>query len=145
VGGVVRLLILSIFMVIAADGQAGDYVNYIHKGGVVVDRVVKVVDGDTIYVDIYAWPDLFGKEAKIRLRGVDTPEMRGKCPAEKVLAREAKAFVEGALGRAKLVVIANLSRGSFFRVVADVYLDGESLGKMLLDLGLGRVYTGVWC
>ena len=114
-------------------------------GGVVVDKFVRAIDGDTIVVDVYAWPRLFGDQARVRLRGVDTPEIRGKCKKEKLLAYEAKVFVAslvgGALGEGGRVVLVNLGRGTFFRVVADVVVDGVDLGEALVLAGLARKYS----
>lgn len=110
------------------------------KGGVIVDRVVRVIDGDTIVVDVNAWPELFGKAVKVRLRGVDTPELRGKCPKEKALAYKAKEFVYNKVGSEVRVILTNLSRGTFFRVVADVEVGGVDLGSALIRAGLAREY-----
>ena len=50
-------------------------------------------DGDTCKFDIPDVPDVFGKGLSIRIRGIDTPEIRGKCENEKVLAKKAKEFI----------------------------------------------------
>jgi micrococcal nuclease len=56
-------------------------------------KVVRVIDGDTIVVDVdlgfYIWTRIH-----LRLAGIDTPELRSKDPDEKLRAQEAKAFVE---------------------------------------------------
>lgn len=52
-------------------------------GDVVVSRVGTVIDGDSIKVDIDIWPGVIGKGITVRVNGVDTPEMRGKCEYEK--------------------------------------------------------------
>ena len=59
-----------------------------------------------------------------RVAGVDTPEMKAKCQREKVLARQAKQFVVAAIRGAKVIELRNLRRGKYFRIVADVILDG---------------------
>ena len=46
-------------------------------------EVVSVYDGDTIKVNIEGYPPIFGKAISIRIRGIDVPEIRGKCPIEK--------------------------------------------------------------
>ncbi len=54
-------------------------------------EVLEVIDGDTFRARVDIW---LGQsvEVKVRLKGVDTPELRGKCAAEKKLAIEAKQF-----------------------------------------------------
>ena len=135
---VALLIVLTAAMFYTPAAKAEIYPG--EYGGVVADQVVSVVDGDTIYVTVDAWPPLFGTVAKIRLRGIDTPEMRGKCEAEKVMARDARQYVEKVLKSAKIIVLTNLSQGTFFRVVADVYVDGVHLNQDLVDKSYARVY-----
>ena len=56
-------------------------------------KVTKVYDGDTLTVEAYPWPGLEAK-ASVRVDGVDTPEIRGKCEAEKQKAIEARDYVK---------------------------------------------------
>lgn len=60
-------------------------------------RVVSVYDGDTLTVDAEPWPGVTIRTA-VRVNGVDTPEIRGKCQAEKDLAIQARDFVRGKVG-----------------------------------------------
>jgi len=53
---------------------------------------VRNYDGDTITVNINDVHPLLGDNINIRVRGIDTPEIRGKCQYEKDLAYEAKYF-----------------------------------------------------
>ena len=79
----------------------------------------------------------------MRVKGVDTPELRSRCPTEagkaneKRLAREAKQFTVARLRGAEDIVLKHLDRGSFFRAPADVRVDGEKLGEALMAAGLG--------
>ena len=50
--------------------------------GPVSAKVVKVYDGDTLTVEAYPWPGITAT-ASVRINGVDTPEIRGKCDTEK--------------------------------------------------------------
>jgi micrococcal nuclease len=93
---------------------------------------------------------LIGKRISIRVNGVDTPEMRGKCDKEKALAREAKQHAVAMLRAGKVIALENMQRGKYFRIVADVYVDGESLSESLIRSGLGVTYHGKtkaknWC
>ena len=58
---------------------------------------------------------------------IDTPEIRGKCQNEKDLALEVRDFVRVKLANAKEIKLTNLQRGKYFRVVANVVVDGVSL------------------
>ena len=118
-------------------------------GTVNVSRVISVYDGDTFRVDIDSLPPIVGKNIPIRLNGVDTPEIRGKCKYEKDLAIKARDFVRNKLANAKEIKLNNLQRGKYFRVVADVMIDGVSLETELLENKLAYKYTGgkksSWC
>lgn len=115
-------------------------------GNIVVDRVGTVIDGDSFKVDIAEWPDVVGKGITVRINGIDTPELRGKCSAEKRLAREAKQFTVEILRKAKRVELRNIQRGKYFRLIADVYVDGENLGKRLVKERLAVDYgRKPWC
>jgi len=118
-------------------------------GTVTVSKVISIYDGDTFRVDIDSLPPIVGKNIPIRLNGVDTPEIRGKCQYEKDLALKARNFVRNKLANAKEIKLTKLQRGKYFRVVADVYLDGVSLEQELLENKLAYKYTGgkksSWC
>ena len=118
-------------------------------GTAIVSKVISVYDGDTFRVDIDSLSPIVGKNIPIRLNGVDTPEIRGKCKYEKDLAIEARDFVRNKLANAKEIKLTKLQRGKYFRVVADVMIDGVSLEQELLDNALAYKYTGgkksSWC
>lgn len=119
-------------------------------GDIIVSRVTNVYDGDTFRVDIDQWPALIGKNAPIRINNIDTPELRAKCPDEKRLALLAKAFTKTKLQHAEVIELKNLNRGKYFRITADVFIDGESLADSLLAAGFARIYSGKskkqsWC
>jgi len=118
-------------------------------GTVTVSKVISVYDGDTFRVNIDSLPPIVGKNMPIRVNGVDTPEIRGKCPYEKNLALKARDFVRAKLANAKEIKLTNLQRGKYFRVVANVLVDGVSLEQQLLDNELAYEYSGgkklSWC
>jgi len=132
------------FTLISFNSQAAP-----QYGTVTVSKVISVYDGDTFRVDINSLPPIVGKNIAIRVNGVDTPEIRGKCQYEKNLALEARDFVRDKLSNAKEIKLTNLQRGKYFRVVANVLVDGVSLEKELLDNKLAYEYSGgkklSWC
>jgi len=139
-----KLLLLFIcFLGVFTAQAAPEY------GTVIVSKVISVYDGDTFRVDIDSLPPIVGKNIAIRLNGVDTPEIRGKCQYEKDLAIKARDFVRNKLANAKEIKLTKLQRGKYFRVVANVIVDGVSLEKELLENKLAYKYTGgkksSWC
>ena len=137
------LLIFICFLGVFSVQAAPEY------GTAIVSKVISVYDGDTFRVDINSLPPIVGKNIPIRLNGVDTPEIRGKCQYEKDLALKARDFVRNKLASAKEIKLTKLQRGKYFRVVADVMIDGVSLEQELLENKLAYKYTGgkksSWC
>ena len=138
-----KLLLLILYLGVYSVQAAPEY------GTVIVSKVISVYDGDTFRVDIDSLPPIVGKNIAIRLNGVDTPEIQGKCQYEKDLALIARDFVRNKLANAKEIKLTKLQRGKYFRVVADVMIDGVSLEKELLENKLAYKYTGgkksSWC
>ena len=138
-----KLLLLALCFGFFSVQAAPEY------GTVIVSRVISVYDGDTFRVDIDSLPPIVGKNIPIRLNGVDTPEIRGKCEYEKDLAIKARDFVRNKLANAKEIKLNNLQRGKYFRMVANVMVDGVNLEQELLENELAYKYTGgkksSWC
>lgn len=105
-------------------------------------KYIKNYDADTLTVNIPGLHPLVGKKMNIRVSGVDTPEIRTKDKCEKEKARHAKKLVKSLLTKAKVINLLNVQRGKYFRIVADVEVDGVLLGDYLVKNGLGYPYTG---
>ena len=125
-------------------------INNKNFGSVQIDEVTSVYDGDTFRATIKAWPQLIGERIGIRINGIDTPEMRGKCQAEKELALRAKQHTVAMLRNAKVIELRNMKRGKYFRILADVFVDGKNVGESLVKSGMAVEYHGGkktedWC
>jgi micrococcal nuclease len=111
-----------------------------------VKKVHKVVDGDTIDVDI----DLgFSVSffSRVRLAGIDTPESRTTDAKEKALGLEVKEKLKKELAAAKDVVIKTEKPDSsekYGRILGWVFLDGSdvSLNQKLINEGYAWTYGG---
>jgi endonuclease YncB( thermonuclease family) len=119
-------------------------------GTAAVSQVTSIYDGDTFRANIAGWPDIVGHHIPVRVNGIDTPELRGKCQKEKDLASRAKKLTVETLRSAKKIELRTMKRGKYFRIVADVYVDGKSLGEKLIDADLAVEYHGGtkvkdWC
>jgi micrococcal nuclease len=137
------LLILCVLfspLTIAADTQYGT---------ARVADVTSIYDADTFRVNIAGWPPVIGQRIPIRVLGVDAPEIRGKCQAEKIAARKAKQFTVALLRGGQVIELRNIQRGKYFRLLADVFVDGQSLATQLIGAGHARAYDGGhrqgWC
>ncbi|HXH12343.1 MAG TPA: thermonuclease family protein [Alphaproteobacteria bacterium] len=114
-------------------------------------RVLEVYDGDTITISVPCWPELLGEAIPVRLRGIDAPELRGRCQKERALALEARDRLRQLLGQAQSVTLANVGRDKYFRLLADLLTDGASVAPVLISEGLAVPYDGgtklqrPWC
>jgi micrococcal nuclease len=103
-----------------------------------VKKVTKVVDGDTIDVEIDLGFDI-SFSSRVRLAGIDTPESRTTDKMEKALGLEAKAYLKHEIEAAKSVVIKTEKMDSsekYGRILGWVFLDGSTVSlneKMITD------------
>lgn len=146
---IVATVITSGLALAAFDAAAGEVL-----AGPIPAEVVNVVDGDTIVVRARIW---LGQnlETRVRLAGVDAPEIKGKCERERALAIVSRDFVvarmEAARTSGAAVTLHDIQYGKFAgRVVARMEIAGTGdLGAALITAGLARPYSGgrrqTWC
>lgn len=111
----------------------------------------RTIDGDTFVGTIMNVPDVFGRSIPIRLAGLNTAEIRYEtCLKEADMGNRARDELRRMLEEAEQIVLTNVSRGKFFRVVAEVYADDVNVGDVLLISGLALPWNGRgekpnWC
>lgn len=97
-----------------------------------------IVDGDTLWL----------QGEKLRLRGVDTPEVDGRCRQERVLARQATDALRELLFNQQFVLRRH-GTDRFGRTLADIGTNAGDIGAVLMVRGLAdRFGDGVrtdWC
>ena len=106
------------------------------------DQIVEVYDGDTFKIDLPSQHPLFGDDISVRVLGIDTPELKGSSDEVKALAYKAKNRTQELLSDAKTIELKNPQRDKYFRILAEVWIDGESLGDKLKSDGLAKDYDG---
>ncbi|MDX8387245.1 MAG: thermonuclease family protein, partial [Ghiorsea sp.] len=109
--------------------------------------VKSVYDGDTFKADIKVFPSLTQKMS-VRILGIDTPEIKGKCEQEKEKAIQARDALVGFLG--DKATLSKVQLGKFAgRVLAKVSVDGEDVAAYMLRAGHAIRYDGGkrqgWC
>ncbi len=102
---------------------------------------VVVLDGDTIIV----------QGEHIRIKGINAPELKGKCREENVRALRARSRLMELLSAAKIEIDRN-GFDRYLRTLASVAVGGSAVGEVLMREGLARKwvqhYTGQqepWC
>lgn len=125
-------------------------------GSVRVDEIAAVYDGDTFTATIHDWPPIIGERIPVRIAGIQSPERRSRCDTEadkereRELAAEARIYLVERLRGAESVELRQIERGSFFRIIAEVWADGENVGQEMIEAGHALPYvTGqsgqAWC
>lgn len=117
-------------------------------------QLLDVIDGDTIRVKATIWIKTF-KETSVRIYGIDTPEIKGKCDQEKYLAQQAKAFVKEKLENADEIYLDGISNDKYGgRIVSRVLYTNKgktrNIADELIRHRLAVPYTGGtkthdWC
>lgn len=87
--------------------------------------VTRVIDGDTLEVDIDLGFKTILQKEKLRLLDIDTPELRSKNLLEREHAQEAKTYVENLLPRGTAIRVRTEKdkKGKYGRYLAWVYYD----------------------
>jgi micrococcal nuclease len=115
-----------------------------------VQSVTRIHDGDTFTVDLADCSvSIVCRDIPIRVRGIDAPEIHGKCSSEKQQAQEARTQLKRLVNGARRVVLVNPRRDKYFRLDADIKVDGKDVGEAMTATGLVRAYHGEkrkgWC
>ena len=136
----IRAALLLLFVLLAAPlaAHAQDHT----YGNTTATTIHSVYDGDTFRCTIANYPAIIGEEISVRVAGIDTPEMKDKRPEVKALAVKARDYVRQRLSGASVVELRNIRRRKYFRLVADVWVDGADLAGELIRLGLAKRYGG---
>jgi endonuclease YncB( thermonuclease family) len=112
-------------------------------------EVLRVIDGDTFEARVHLWPGL-EMTTRVRLRGIDAPEMKGACADETRMAEAASEALRVQLAGGD-VTIFNIGPDKYNgRVVADAATRRTpSVSSALLASGHARHYQGGrrsgWC
>jgi len=116
---------------------------------ITIESVNSVYDGDTFRGEILGYPAIIGNNVPIRIKGLDTPEIRGKCTLEKQKAKAARDYLKAMLLNAQKIELTEVERGKYFRVLAYVEVDGERVDAVMIRAGHARPYEGGrrqgWC
>ena len=105
-------------------------------------QFVSNYDGDTITVNVPGWPPIIGQGISVRIFGIDTPEMHDRRVSVHAVAVQARDLVHSMLSGVQSVEIRHVQRDKYFRILAEVWVDGVSVASELLRRGLARPYDG---
>jgi endonuclease YncB( thermonuclease family) len=112
-------------------------------------EVLRVIDGDTFEARVNLWPGL-NITTRVRLRGIDAPEMRARCGEERIKAEDARDALRRMLDQGNVGITRVTLDKYGGRVVADALTHGTpDVSSALIAAGLVRRYAGgrreSWC
>ena len=111
-------------------------------------RLLKAVDGDTVDVDIDLGFNIWLRDERVRIMGIDTPESRTSDKVEKVFGRAAKARLKELLTEGGVLVTNEEKngedmRGKFGRILGDFKTpDGKLVTEVMIAEGHCVPYFG---
>jgi endonuclease YncB( thermonuclease family) len=111
--------------------------------------VLRVLDGDTFEARVHVWPGL-DITTKVRLRGIDAPELKAKCSGERAKAEASRTALSAILAEGA-VEISRVGIDKYGgRVDADAATTSTpNVSAALLRAGAVRSYNGgrrqSWC
>ena len=99
-------------------------------------NLVKVVDGDTVDVDIDLGFGVWLRKQRIRLYGIDTPESRTRDKVEKVYGLAAKDFLSKMLSTGEMSIKTYKdAKGKFGRILGELFMK-TSIGELSVNQSL---------
>jgi len=111
-------------------------------------KIVKVIDGDTVDVDIDLGFGIILSDERVRIMGIDTPESRTRDKVEKKFGLASKARLKSLLGKTGILKTqinknGEDMKGKFGRILGDfVAEDGRMVTDILVEEGHAVAYFG---
>jgi len=107
-------------------------------------NVTRVVDGDTVDIDVDLGFGVWLHKERVRLYGVDTPESRTSDKEEKVYGNNAKNFVKNFLEGQEVILVTRKydAKGKFGRILGDLHVGEDSLCEALIESHNAVPYHG---
>ena len=110
-------------------------------------NIIKVIDGDTVDVDIDLGFGMWIKDERVRIMGIDTPESRTRDLVEKKFGLASKEKLKSLLGETAILKTqvnkqGEDMKGKFGRILGDFIVDGKKAGEILIKEGHAVAYHG---
>jgi micrococcal nuclease len=107
-------------------------------------KVVNIYDGDTMTLDVDLGFGVWLAKQKVRLLGIDTPEIRGNERADGVFVRDYLRALLPVGETVKIQTFKSSNKGKYGRWLAVVYMQMQNewlnINEHLLDQGMAKIY-----
>ena len=106
-------------------------------------KILRIVDGDTVDVDIDLGFGVWIHKERVRLAGIDTPESRTRDKEEKVYGLLAKNWLKKHIDKDIIITThVNNEKGKFGRILGTVWKDGVNINEQMIAEGHAVSYHG---
>ena len=112
-------------------------------------KILKVVDGDTVDIDIDLGFNVWIHKERVRIFGIDTPESRTSDKDEKVFGLASKHRLEELLPVDTIQYLRTMkdpdggdAKGKFGRILGDFIVEDKSVAELLVEEGHAVAYHG---
>lgn len=98
-------------------------------------KILRIVDGDTVDVDIDLGFGIWMHKERIRIMGIDTPESRTRDLVEKQFGLAAKQFLKDLMpiGSQQIIKTQKDKTGKFGRILGDFILEDRLLSQLMIE------------
>ena len=109
----------------------------------------RVIDGDTVDIDIDLGFGIWMKDERVRVMGKDTPELRTSDKLEKVFGLAAKDRLRELIPEGSVQILKTEidkdgedAKGKYGRILGDFIVEGYRITEILIDEGHAVEYNG---
>ena len=107
-------------------------------------KILRVVDGDTVDVDIDLGFGIWMHKARVRLLGIDTPESRTRDKEEKKFGLLSKEYVKSRYPVGSMAILRTHKdkTGKFGRILGELVWEDSTINKIMVDEHYAVLYNG---
>ena len=107
-------------------------------------KIRRIVDGDTVDVDIDLGFDMILSKQRIRLYGIDTPESRTRDKEEKFYGKLSAKFLKEQCKNSSEIFLKTYldKKGKFGRILGEFIVDGVNINKLMIEKYMAVEYYG---
>ena len=107
-------------------------------------KIRRIVDGDTVDVDIDLGFDTILSKQRIRLYGIDTPESRTRDKEEKFYGKLSAKFLKEQCKNSSEIFLKTYldKKGKFGRILGEFIVDGVNINKLMIEKYMAVEYHG---
>ena len=107
-------------------------------------KILRVVDGDTVDVDIDLGFGIWMHKERVRLLGIDTPESRTRDKEEKKFGLLSKEYVKSRYPVGSMAILRTHKdkTGKFGRILGELVWEDSTINKIMVDEHYAVLYNG---